>query len=89
MMDIDSPPHAASTPASATAATAPAASATQIKIHPLAIIGISDHQTRIATGGSPLSSSPPPASSSSQPRKLPPIVGLLFGYQNGITIYIV
>ena len=82
MMDIDSPPHATSTPSAATTTTT---STTQIKIHPLAIIGISDHQTRIATGGSPLTSLP----SSSSSKKLPPIVGLLFGYQNGITISIV
>lgn len=38
-----------------------------IKIHPLGIIGISDHHTRVVTGGSAL---PPNA----------PVVGLLFGY---------
>ena len=38
-----------------------------IKIHPLGIIGISDHHTRVVTGGSVL---PPNA----------PVVGLLFGY---------
>jgi hypothetical protein len=39
----------------------------KIKIHPLAIIGISDHHTRVICGGSAL----PPES---------PVVGLLFGY---------
>jgi hypothetical protein len=38
-----------------------------IKIHPLAIIGISDHYTRIVSGGSALSTSSP-------------VVGLLFGH---------
>ena len=64
---------------------------TQVTIHPLAIIGISDHQTRITTGGgktSPLSSS----SSSSSPQSNTitiPIIGLLFGYQNGVSVTIV
>ena len=41
--------------------------ARSIKIHPLAIIGISDHHTRVVTGGSALP-------------KEAPVVGLLFGY---------
>ena len=42
----------------------------QVKIHPLALIGISDHQTRIVYGGSPLSSEPNHN-----------ITGLLFGHE--------
>ncbi len=67
MMEVDSPQAAT---------TAAAAATTQIKIHPLAIIGISDHQTRVTTGGSPLSSSST-------------MIGLLFGYHNGVTISII
>jgi len=46
-----------------------------LKVHPLAIIGISDHHTRVMTGGSAL----PPNS---------PVVGLLFGYQEGLVVSI-
>jgi hypothetical protein len=84
MMEIDSPSPTPATPATpaATSTTATATTGTtQIKIHPLAIIGISDHQTRITTGGSPLS-----ASSNSSTN---PMIGLLFGYQNGLTISII
>mmetsp|Transcript_26095 Transcript_26095/g.30306 ORF Transcript_26095/g.30306 Transcript_26095/m.30306 type:complete len:302 (+) Transcript_26095:158-1063(+) len=58
MMEVD-------TPTRTTATTAGAAVSSQIKIHPLAIIGISDHQTRITTGGSPLSSSTSTSTSTS------------------------
>ncbi|KAL9187082.1 hypothetical protein ACHAXT_010802 [Thalassiosira profunda] len=61
-MDVDRNP---SSPAAA--AGGEAAAARSIKIHPLAIIGISDHHTRVVAGGSAL---PPSA----------PVVGLLFGY---------
>ena len=47
-----------------------------IKIHPLAIVTISDHHTRIASGGSAL----PPSS---------PTIGLLFGQRTSDTISIV
>lgn len=47
-----------------------------LKVHPLAIIGISDHHTRVVTGGSAL----PTAA---------PVMGLLFGYQDGLTVSIV
>ena len=40
-----------------------------VKIHPLAIIGISDHHTRVVSGGSAL------------PRTSP-VVGLLFGFSS-------
>ena len=46
-----------------------------IKCHPLALIAITDHQTRVVTGGSAL---PPGA----------PVVGLLFGHQDGLTVSI-
>jgi len=46
-----------------------------IKLHPLAIINISDHHTRATSGGSPLSSTTP-------------VIGLLFGYQENLTIHI-
>lgn len=61
-MDVDTAP-----PAPSAAAAGGESSARSIKIHPLAIIGISDHHTRVVTGGSAL---PPSA----------PVVGLLFGY---------
>lgn len=48
----------------------------QIKIHPLAIIGISDHHTRVIMGGSALPSTSP-------------VVGLLFGYIDGGVVSIV
>eukprot|EP00584_Thalassiosira_punctigera_P016612 CAMPEP_0172552948 /NCGR_PEP_ID=MMETSP1067-20121228/47309_1 /TAXON_ID=265564 ORGANISM="Thalassiosira punctigera, Strain Tpunct2005C2" /NCGR_SAMPLE_ID=MMETSP1067 /ASSEMBLY_ACC=CAM_ASM_000444 /LENGTH=466 /DNA_ID=CAMNT_0013341025 /DNA_START=30 /DNA_END=1430 /DNA_ORIENTATION=- len=54
-------------PSAAAATTGDAGAARSIKLHPLAIIGISDHHTRVITGGSAL---PPSA----------PVVGLLFGY---------
>jgi len=69
------------TPTRTTATTAGAAVSSQIKIHPLAIIGISDHQTRITTGGSPLSSSTSTSTSTTSIK--PSIIGLLFGYQQG------
>ena len=69
-MDVDT---------SAGAATAGAAAAADqektIKCHPLALIAITDHQTRVLTGGSAL---PPGA----------PVVGLLFGHQDGLTVSI-
>lgn len=46
-----------------------------IKVHPLAIINVSDHHTRVTSGGSPGGSS---AS----------VIGLLFGYQENLTIHI-
>lgn len=58
-MDIDS--------SSSGVNAAPQQQQRSIKIHPLAIIGISDHHTRIVSGGSAL----PPSS---------PVVGLLFGH---------
>jgi hypothetical protein len=64
--------------AAANAANAAAAAAAQektIKCHPLALIAITDHQTRAATGGSALL----PGS---------PVVGLLFGHQDGLTVSI-
>eukprot|EP01082_Thalassiosira_pseudonana_P003962 g2789.t1 g2789 contig12:804865-806183(+) len=48
----------------------------QIKIHPLAIIGISDHHTRVIMGGSALPSTSP-------------VMGLLFGYIDGGVVSIV
>ncbi len=73
-MDIDSsPPHPQPTSSSSSTTSGGAASSSPpspppsiIKIHPLAIIGISDHHTRVVMGGSAL-----PRSS--------PVVGLLFG----------
>lgn len=47
-----------------------------IKIHPLSIIGISDHWTRVVSGGSALASNSI-------------IMGILFGYQKGLTISII
>mmetsp|Transcript_13012 Transcript_13012/g.28157 ORF Transcript_13012/g.28157 Transcript_13012/m.28157 type:complete len:439 (-) Transcript_13012:2869-4185(-) len=44
-----------------------------LKVHPLALIAITDHHTRVVTGGSAL---PPGA----------PVVGLLFGHQDGLTV---
>ena len=64
-MDVDTTTAAAS--ASATAGGGGEVATRSIKIHPLAIIGISDHHTRVVSGGSAL---PPEA----------PVVGLLFGY---------
>ncbi|KAL7550163.1 hypothetical protein ACHAWF_013404 [Thalassiosira exigua] len=71
-MDVDAaaaPPSSgdASAPGPS-AASAAAPSPRTVKIHPLAIIGISDHHTRVASGGSGL---PPTA----------PVVGLLFGHR--------
>jgi len=65
----------ASASASNAAANAAAAQEKTIKCHPLALIAITDHQTRAATGGSAL----PPGS---------PVVGLLFGHQDGLTVSI-
>ena len=65
---------------------------TQVKIHPLVIIGISDHQTRITTGGGKTSSSLLDVndnSTNSVPTNDIPIIGLLFGYQNGLTVTII
>ena len=68
-MEIDAP--------SSPSKTGGAAAATKsIKCHPLAIIGISDHHTRVITGGSALPSSAP-------------VVGLLFGNQDAHSISIV
>lgn len=47
-----------------------------LKLHPLAIIGISDHHTRVSVGGSALPSSSP-------------TIGLLFGYQQNRIISII
>ena len=77
--------------------TQPSNNSTQVNIHPLAIIGISDHQTRITTGGgktSPLSSPSISTNASSVTHKTSqsnsiPIIGLLFGYKNGVSITIV
>ena len=44
-----------------------------LKVHPLALIAITDHHTRVVTGGSALS---PGA----------PVIGLLFGHQDGLTV---
>ena len=57
------------------AASAAAEQEKTIKCHPLALIAITDHQTRVITGGSAL---PPGA----------PVVGLLFGHQDGLTVSI-
>jgi COP9 signalosome complex subunit 6 len=79
-MEIDAPSAPTSSPSKAGAGAAADAASSggdkQIKIHPLAIIGISDHHTRVISGGSAL---PPSA----------PVVGLLFGHQDGATISIV
>lgn len=74
-MEIDAPSTSTKAGASADTATAVAGDKS-IKIHPLAIIGISDHHTRVITGGSAL---PPSA----------PVVGLLFGHQDAHSISIV
>jgi hypothetical protein len=66
MMEVDTP----------TPTGAPQMQEKTLKIHPLAIIGISDHQTRVSMGGS----AQPPNS---------PIVGLLFGYQHGEIVSII
>ena len=71
-MDVD--PSGAAGAAGAAAATAADQEKT-IKCHPLALIAITDHQTRVLTGGSAL---PPGA----------PVVGLLFGHQDGLTVSI-
>ncbi|KAL3797508.1 hypothetical protein HJC23_009872 [Cyclotella cryptica] len=70
-MEIDTP----ATASSSSAASAPPLEK-QIKIHPLAIITISDHHTRIISGGSAL----PPSS---------PVIGLLFGHRHDNTISVV
>ena len=67
-MDVD-------TSAGAASAGAAADQEKTIKCHPLALIAITDHQTRVLTGGSAL---PPGA----------PVVGLLFGHQDGLTVSI-
>ena len=67
-MEIDAP--------SKTAGGGAADATKSIKCHPLAIIGISDHHTRVITGGSALSPSAP-------------VVGLLFGNQDAHSISIV
>ena len=73
-MEIDAP-STTSADAEAAVSSAPAVDKS-IKIHPLAIIGISDHHTRVSMGGSAL---PPSA----------PVVGLLFGNQDGTTVSII
>lgn len=70
-MDVDASGAAASSAAAAAAAD----QEKTIKCHPLALIAIADHQTRVLTGGSAL---PPGA----------PVVGLLFGHQDGLTVSI-
>ncbi len=78
-MDIDSPNPTATVTTTTTIANMN--TTTQVKIHPLAIIGISDHQTRIVTGGSPLSSHYQTTSKNKNtPQQPPAIIGLLFGY---------
>jgi len=75
MMDVDPP----SRDAAATSETGAGGGSQQektLKVHPLAIIGISDHHTRVVTGGSALP-------------KTAPVMGLLFGYQDGLTVSIV
>ncbi|KAL7489585.1 hypothetical protein ACHAW6_015245 [Cyclotella cf. meneghiniana] len=67
-MEIDTPTTSSSPPASPLEK--------QIKIHPLAIITISDHHTRIISGGSAL----PPSS---------PVIGLLFGHRHDNVISVV
>ena len=74
-MEIDAPVTSTSSP-SKTGSAADAVTTKSIKCHPLAIIGISDHHTRVVTGGSAL---PPSA----------PVVGLLFGNQDAHSISIV
>ncbi len=82
-MDIDSSPSPSPRVGVAGAAAGPTvlmsapppssnSNSNKIKIHPLAIIGISDHHTRVICGGSAL----PPTS---------PVVGLLFGYYSNAT----
>ena len=63
-MDVE---PATSATAAGEGGAATATSSRSIKMHPLAIIGISDHHTRVVTGGSAL-------------RTSAPVVGLLFGY---------
>eukprot|EP00978_Attheya_sp_CCMP212_P044562 scaffold314411_cov47-Attheya_sp.AAC.1 len=47
-----------------------------LKVHPLALINISDHCTRVRAGGSALASTSP-------------VLGILFGYQEGLVVTIV
>jgi len=54
----------------------PRQSEKNLMVHPLAIIGMSDHHTRIQMGGSPLHPSSP-------------VLGLLFGWQDGLDICII
>jgi len=75
MMEVDAPSGEA-TPKSDTGASGGSQQEKTLKVHPLAIIGISDHHTRVITGGSAL-----PATA--------PVMGLLFGYQDGLTVSIV
>ena len=51
-------------------------SAKIIKMHPLSIASICDHYTRVNSGGSRL-------------KKNDPVVGLLFGTQNGLNVDII
>ncbi len=84
-MDIDTTDASAGQPRPQPTNT----TSTQVKIHPLAIIGISDHQTRITTGGGKTSSPLPVHDPTNSNSSNVPIIGLLFGYQNGITVTIV
>ncbi|KAL7470336.1 hypothetical protein ACHAXS_012073 [Conticribra weissflogii] len=81
-MEIDNPPTTAATSSSNNTGNPTETDENIVKIHPLALIGISDHHTRVICGGSAL---PPDA----------PVVGLLFGYReasngsDGATVVIV
>ena len=63
------PPASVRTTASAEEEEEAGTSARTVKLHPLAIVGIADHHTRVVTGGSKL-----PAAA--------PVVGLLFGHSS-------
>jgi len=69
-MEIDNPPTTETTSTSNTTGIPTETDEKVVKIHPLALIGISDHHTRVICCGSAL---PPDA----------PVVGLLFGYREG------
>lgn len=75
MMDVD-PPSRETAATSETGAGGGSQQEKILKVHPLAIIGISDHHTRVVTGGSALPTTAP-------------VMGLLFGYQDGLTVSII
>jgi len=76
-MDVDdSPAPGAGNDGNATQANSKQMQEKIIKMHPLALIGISDHSTRVITGGT------------AQPTNSV-IMGLLFGVQNHLTISII